>query len=272
MAKVGPFKPRSRGRPSGIVRLNRDSPLAKGLIHYWPCTEGGGFPQDIAGNLKGTGTSTPPWGVGRAGRAIELVQSTPTPETTQDVGAWAGAPCTVACWVNHDATGDIGYFSKGSGSYDFVFWSNSSTYDAGAGSAFLMVSTGTAVHVANRGLDTLLVVRVKGDGTANTDWEIWVNGVDESSTRSGSTAPIVTAGEYWWLGGYASSQNMIGRWWNGGVWNRALADSEIRALWHPSTRNDLIWQPQIQIPAFVADTGVPFFIKRFRRSYARPQG
>ena len=97
------FLPDGNHAPKWPFTLNRDSPQARGLVGWWPLTEGGGPTQrDLSGFGRNTsfkaGTET--WEKTSLGSSAVLFDDASSEYLQTDKAVVTARPFTMSCWVN----------------------------------------------------------------------------------------------------------------------------------------------------------------------------
>ena len=253
-------------RPQGIPLLNRDSPQARGLVGWWPLTwdirDYSGRNNHGVGDQQGTG-SIPTHTILDVGGVVDFEASSTTNGGSVQadfslLNIGADGPISMAIWLEIEtilstgvelcfSIGDdvanqsifLGYRNVAGGQWQWQVWSGTN------------VVSGTPTLTA--GARVLLAGTYDG-----ATMRLFVDGIERSSGAEsvlsfGSGSPDVR------IAGRPSDGNALlpdNKMWDARIWNRVLAPAEMWALYHPTTRWDLYWQPRIMVPGFVAAAGV----------------
>lgn len=244
-------------KPQGQFRLNKDSPLAEGLVLWLPLSDGRLI--DRVGGVKFTPASGGPyWVNGKMGRAASFLNtsarvlySTVTPITA--------VPFTLSCWFQDDLSSTKELISIADSAVSASYWSLASQSSSNprvirmrsAISTVTTTSTTVGVPIDTWGLATMTAK------AANDRW-VYVNGgFGVQSTTSSTPTGIDRIG----IGALASSSP--GNYFSGQIsdvclWERALSAEEVARLYDPKTRWEL-YEPVIRpwFVGFVPAAGVP---------------
>jgi hypothetical protein len=235
---------------SGAPKVKWSNPLTKGLVGYWPLSEGaGGVARDIAGGNHGTLVGGVSQAVGRHGRALGFDGLNGThcdAIALNDLSVYL--PWTVSVWVKVDSTVSTQYilsnpvaladrihvYFRASG-YTFVVATFTSSYTVLGKSIGYTAAIGKWVHVL----------------CANTPGlSIYVNAL-----AGGDPADAVVSSTIGRLhiGGRVSSAVLGGQLSNVSIHNRALTPTEIKLLYErPLAMIDdsvELWSPAVEAAA-----------------------
>lgn len=216
-------------------RFNRNHPLAPGCVAFWPFAETSGSAVDVVGGVamapqSSAKRASAPTGLGGECVGTQVGFSVTTPTSLR-----LGLPLTLACLcmfkgtpssdskvfgISFNNTAGSPFTSAeigtGGGGSNIAINSNSSN-------AFYQVisSTGAASLV---GLQSALVAVITSGRQ-----ELWLNGVSIASSTTARSNPTYGASSTMDAGFYPAvsrNNNIVVQC--GGIWNRALSDSEVK--------------------------------------------
>jgi hypothetical protein len=256
--------------PQHIRGINRDSPLARGLLHCWPLME---HTRDLVTGALATPISNAAPGLWRDGRGYALDGNNDRLST--DVTLSGLTELTLAIWMQNRTYAN---------SVEGIFGDRSTT------------STNDYVQIINRNTSNRLDVYSADNGASHdilgppnsqaplnepkligvtmdaSNFRLWVNAAEIGSAASGGMTHT------------ADSPLMVGSYYDHGsrgidavvaaacVWDRALSQAEWNALYSPAFRWDYLDQGYryISLPAAAGGGGaaVPIFNHHYRTSRA----
>lgn len=275
-AIVVPGRSAKGARPFHGFSLNRDSPQARGLLGWWPLTEGGGLAREYIASRNGTYENNPAWqGNPSAGFAPKL------DGTTADIAADYRAfdlsqSFSISCWFF--CTGGNNTYrnlashrrnnAASAGEYAFLIG------DGAAGNALyiVIVDSGIAFRSNAAGgtaiqLNTLYHAIGVFDAE-NDEARTYLNGrIDVRTT--GFTYTMSAAAAMTFRIGAASTgviESLVdlfpGAIWDVRLYNRALTDQDAWMLYDAETRWDLYWMPHrvVTVAPVTASSGLSPFL------------
>lgn len=232
--RLPPF--RGSMRPTGALRLNVDSPLARGLVALWPLHQDsspvvGALPLAINGGIAWTGTADGP--APSFNGSSQYLRAAPPPVSA--------APFSAACW-----------FAPTVGTSVRTLWSIGDT--GGDSDYFRCVYDESAgridVEARHVGISEVYASPVT-EGVWNHAVAVYASDIDRRAYLNGvagaaevsptSTVPtgldamaigrLERASPVHYFGGHIAYF---------GIWDRALAAHEVWYLYAPETRHDLV--------------------------------
>jgi hypothetical protein len=224
-----------------------------GLVGHWPLN---GSANDSGGAYDGAFIGTETYATGAIGQAVSLDGS-----SYIDLGeaAMPANTYTKSAWIYRTADAANNILSGGSA---HAFWctsggGNTSRLAAGHGGAWLTVQSDVAVP-----MDTWMHVAVTYDATlGGGTLQLYTNGVPVAGTNgtaTGAASHGVTSAR---IGAYGTANNFRGLIDDVGLWDEALSDSEILAIYTAGVAsNDIttLWMPPP--PATLTDMPKPMQI------------
>lgn len=226
-------------RPAGAFTLNRESAQARGLLHWWPLTP----------DLRGLDVVRNIYDPFTAGSSPEQWRARPTlgvcrdPIDSATIGLLTGLPLLSAPW-----TFAVWWQRIPQSSTFSVFTSNTGDGTSSIRSeigAIIGFNDGgnqlTSPNVVGPTDHVALVVLVQPTSAGIT---VYIDGVNVASIPTFS-APLSRQ----CIGNYqnTSSFNAMGPFGEVRIWNRALTDADVWALYEPSTRWDLYQMPSARV-------------------------
>lgn len=236
-----------RPPPGGPFALNLDSPLARGLVGWWPLNHQGRTAYNMAAAQPGgrydltlTGTLAqregPDGGLAHTCSATQHFQGSPTPAAVM--------PLTLGCWFNPNTVTDnyaLLFLKQSTGHDGFGLLADGTDADLikamYIGSRNIFSGPSGRAFVAQRWQHALAVFRTTASRTAG------INGVlgaeETTALPAHGTIDTTALGNDASSGSYAS--NFAGLLGDCCVWSRALNEADAMRLYDPATRWELYY-------------------------------
>lgn len=222
-------------QPPVGTSINKNHPLAKGLVGCWLLNEGGGKKAiDSSGmnQLEGVVSSSSVFTVKQRGSCVSFPSGANSMVNlgTQPIFSTLTGNMTLSAWINTSTVGSgvrniTGVF--GAGSSGTIFDINRTAGKLDGTWANTVIATGSVVLSINTWYH---VVMVRYGSTGSWTCDFYINGVLDNSTSGIATNP--NAGTFGIIGALASNSAPFFGFINDvKMYNRALSASEIRQLY-----------------------------------------
>jgi hypothetical protein len=234
-------------RPTGTFSINRDSAQAQGLVGWYP------FQPSILNGYVGSSLPFVPVtsgdvlqvGLSIGGLGPSFGNAGANHGIDRNIGLSNVAPFSVACWFYPtNLGGQQGlYRSQGSGFNGWYLYdqANVPSFQAFDGSAGTATATTNNVNFAWQ--------HMVGVEYATNLRACFRNGAGKG-TNSSTIVPGATLAEE--IGAIGGASAYVGSIADIRVYNRALSDADVWALYDPRTRWDLYWQPNTRAYSFMS--------------------
>lgn len=251
--------------PSHTTAVRRDHPLNRGLVSWWlptPNNSGGQTLFDLVGLNDGTLTNGPTWTAGRDGfPALSFDGANDYVNCGSPVGLNGATAATISAWLYRSSTGTTvglggcgGNTSGGDNRFSLVWWTDGNLYFSAAQTSFAGYSL---VALSGTGWRHVAIVYDGSQSSSATRAKLFVDGLPQSVTFASAVGTALGNVNPFWLGADASDRFSGGTICGAGLHLRALADSEVYALYDQAVRGypDLIDRtPKSSVRYFIGNS------------------